>query len=129
MGSDGDEFQGGAVNNQIWAGNGHDRLYGNGGNDTLDGGPGDDLLHGGKGDDLLHGGKGDDLLYGGNGADTFVLAPGMGQDTISDFERTDYIQLEGGLSFTSLEITSMRDDHDFTFTFIRDNGERAIRLA
>jgi len=49
------------------------------------------------------------MLYGDAGSDTFVLAPDMGGDTIGDFENgTDFIQLEGGLSFADLEIAKMR---------------------
>ncbi|MBO1348618.1 MAG: putative Ig domain-containing protein [Hormoscilla sp. GUM202] len=94
-GQDGDDLLDG--------GNGSDTLYGGNGSDTLYGNWGNDILYGQDGDDLLDGGKGNDTLYGGNGADTFVLAPGMGQDTIYNFtNHTDKIRLEGGLDFNSL---------------------------
>ncbi|MBO1347628.1 MAG: hypothetical protein EBE86_009630 [Hormoscilla sp. GUM202] len=84
-----------------------DTLSGDRGNDSLYGGEGSDTLYGQEGDDLLDGGNGSDTLYGGDGVDTFVLAPGMGQDTIDDFtNHTDKIRLEGGLIFTELEIAS-----------------------
>ena len=87
---------------------GNDTLSGNGDNDSLSGGSGNDALYGNDGDDLLRGGKGRDRLYGDGGSDTFVLAPGMGRDTIYDFEDgRDSIQLGGGLSFTDLAIASM----------------------
>ncbi|NES22012.1 MAG: calcium-binding protein, partial [Symploca sp. SIO3E6] len=84
---------------------GSDILYGNEGNDELFGGIGNDILYGGAGDDLLNGGAGNDLLYGNAGNDTFVLAPGMGTDTIYNFEDgVDSLQLDGNISFGQLEI-------------------------
>ncbi|MBC6420305.1 MAG: hypothetical protein GDA38_01090 [Hormoscilla sp. SP12CHS1] len=100
-----DYLQGGAINDTLSGGNGSDGLYGHEGNDSLLGDSGNDTLHGEAGDDLLSGGKGRDMLYGNEGSDTFVLAQGMGWDTIGYFENsTDFIQLEGGLSFADLEI-------------------------
>ncbi|MBO1346180.1 MAG: putative Ig domain-containing protein [Hormoscilla sp. GUM202] len=86
---------------------GNDTLNGEGGNDTLNGQDGDDLLNGGNGDDTLNGGNGDDTLSGGGGADIFILASGMGEDTIHDFDDgTDLIKLGGGLSYTDLTFVS-----------------------
>ncbi|MBO1351433.1 MAG: putative Ig domain-containing protein [Hormoscilla sp. GUM202] len=121
-GQDGDDFLNG--------GNGSDVLYGNEGDDLLNGGNGSDVLYGNEGDDLLNGGQGNDTLYGGNGVDTFVLAPGMGQDTIYDFEhRTEKIQIEegGGLDFNSLNIvyhpgSSTSQDH-WTSIEVKASGE------
>ncbi len=98
-GGDGDDYLDG--------GDGNDRLYGDGGSDTLLGGEGNDLLYGRAGDDLLDGGAGSDRLYGDAGADTFVLASGMGRDSIYRFEDgTDAVQLDG-LTFADLEIVEM----------------------
>ncbi|MEX2558743.1 MAG: DUF4214 domain-containing protein, partial [Pirellulales bacterium] len=47
-------------------------LYGGAGNDRLTGGGGHDLLFGGDGADLLIGGGGRDLMVGGDGADRLV---------------------------------------------------------
>ncbi|WP_422028784.1 DUF4214 domain-containing protein [Roseovarius sp.] len=47
---------------------------------------GDDEIRTHDGNDILNGGGGNDSLTGGDGADTFVLSPGDGQDTITDFE-------------------------------------------
>jgi len=77
----------------LTGGNGNDTLTGNGGDDTLVGGAGDDKLYGGDGDDVLDGGPGDDFLQGNAGNDTFVFAPGYGQDTINWLERGDKIDL------------------------------------
>jgi Ca2+-binding RTX toxin-like protein len=45
-----------------------------------------DELNGGAGDDELYAGAGNDTLTGGAGNDTFILAPGYGANTITDFE-------------------------------------------
>jgi hypothetical protein len=54
--------------------------------DTLIGDGGDNRFKGGAGNDLLDGGGGDDWLKGGCGEDSFVFAPGFGQDRIRDFD-------------------------------------------
>lgn len=106
-GGEGDDIvYGGNDNDLLRGGNGSDRLYGDAGNDELLGGDGDDILYGGDGDDLLDGGAGSDRLYGNAGIDTFVLAPGVGQDLINGFEDgTDKIRLDGGLVFSNLLIS------------------------
>ena len=78
-------------------------LQGGAGNDRLEGWRGADTLDGGDGNDVLNGGTGDDTLTGGAGDDTFIIAPGAGSDTITDFGTgTDRLQFEGGL-FANLE--------------------------
>jgi len=94
--------------------NGQDRIIGGVGKDTLNGGNGDDLINGGRGADSLNGGNGNDTLIGGTGDnivtggrgnDVFVLAPGAGADTFTDFKPgTDKIGLSGGLNFFSLDL-------------------------
>ena len=80
--------------NVLKGGGGNDTLNGVGNNDTLDGGAGRDMLDGGAGIDKLTGGAGDDELIGGSETDTFVFAPGHGDDIISDFVvGTDRIDL------------------------------------
>ncbi len=60
-----------------------------------------DELNGGAGDDELYAGAGNDTLTGGAGNDTFILAPGYGANTITDFEiGQDIIRLIGS-EFTS----------------------------
>ena len=95
----------------LYGGPGDDLLYGQAGHDKLFGSIGADLLWGGKGDDLLRGGLDDDILTGDDGSknyhgrDSFVLAPGEGTDTITDFEfEYDWLVLEGGLTLGSLSI-------------------------
>jgi Tol biopolymer transport system component len=74
--------------------------------DILNGGFGNDILSGGKGSDNLKGGVGNDTLEGGAGNDVFVLGPGWGVDTISDFGNgQDTIQLINSLTFGQLSIS------------------------
>ncbi len=105
-----DYLQGGTGNDSLNGGNGNDWIRGYGGDDTLLGGSDNDTLYGDEGEDILNEGKGHDMLYGNSGSDTFVLARGMGGDTIQDFsDGTDFIRLEGGLSFADLGIDSQND--------------------
>ena len=109
FGNDGNDLlYGGNGNDSLLGGNGSDRLYGDAGNDRLLGDAGNDILYGGAGDDLLYGGAGSDRLYGDAGRDTFVLARGMGADTIYGFEDgVDLLRLDGGLSFNDLKIVQL----------------------
>ncbi|MEQ8467477.1 DUF4347 domain-containing protein [Coleofasciculus sp. E1-EBD-02] len=100
----------------LYGGEGSDRLYGDNGNDILLGDMGNDILYGGAGDDLINGGEGSDRLYGNAGIDTFVLASGMGTDTIYDFENgVDLLQLDGGLSFGQLDIVERGSSTQISF--------------
>ncbi len=80
-----------------------DLLRGNGGQDRLRGFAGDDLIEGGADSDTVEGGQGDDLLTGGAGADVFIIRPGDGSDTITDFNAAegDILRLEGFTTFSS----------------------------
>lgn len=70
--------------------------------DRLIGNAGSNVINGGAGDDLLDGGAGNDILTGGEGADVFVLRPGSGINTITDFTTgVDRIGLRG-LTFNEL---------------------------
>ena len=57
------------------------------------------LIVGGTGANLLAGGRGNDVLTGGGGKDVFVMRPGDGRDTITDFGLTgteaDLLRLDG----------------------------------
>ena len=53
---------------------------------TLTGGIGIDIISGKAGSDRLLGLGGDDRLTGGSDNDTFVFAPGFGNDSITDFD-------------------------------------------
>ncbi|TCQ85615.1 Ca2+-binding RTX toxin-like protein [Rahnella sp. JUb53] len=85
IGTENDNIQTGWNGQDVMEGAaGNDRLTGGNGNDTLGGGAGNDTLTGGEGLDRLTGGTGNDALSGGNGADTYVFAPGHGQDSLTD---------------------------------------------
>ena len=60
-------------------------LVGSSRSDALLGTGGADTLLGNGGSDVLEGGAGNDRLAGGAGADTFLLRPGSGHDTVTDF--------------------------------------------
>ncbi|MEL7522436.1 MAG: calcium-binding protein, partial [Cyanobacteria bacterium J06553_1] len=80
-----------------------DTIIGGQGNDTIFAFADDDIIDGGNGADVIYGGEDDDTITGGQGRDIFVLAPGEGTDTITDFGvGGDVIGLSGGLSFSGL---------------------------
>jgi hypothetical protein len=95
-GEDGaDLLSGGDGRDIVSGGRGSDRLEGGTGNDVLNGGAGRDALFGengrdslsgGSNGDTLWGGAGRDTLTGGAGADVFLLRPGGGTDTVTDFD-------------------------------------------
>jgi Ca2+-binding RTX toxin-like protein len=88
---------------------GDDRIRGRDGDDILIGGAGNDRIRGDDGNDILIGGLGNDVLFGNDGSDTFVLAAGVGIDTIRDFETdTDLIGLAEGLGFNDLSLVGDR---------------------
>jgi len=105
---------------------GNNPLEGGDEQDTLTGSTGKGQLSGAAGDDiLLRGGIGNNQLSGGAGIDTFVLAPGEGTDTITDFMvDQDRIGLAEGLSFGQLTIT--QDGNDTLIRLTSDNEILAI---
>ena len=87
--AEGEEMEGYAADDALWARDGDDGLYGNAGEDRLGEGAGSDWIFGGGGDDSLYGGAGDDLLSGGFGNDVIYNGPGadtawgdIGDDTL-----------------------------------------------
>jgi Ca2+-binding RTX toxin-like protein len=80
---------------------GNDDFSGGAGADSLSGFAGDDTLFAADGNDTLDGGAGADWLTGGAGLDTFVIQPGFGRDTITDFGATpanqDLLQVSTGV--------------------------------
>ncbi|MCV2880424.1 choice-of-anchor I family protein [Actibacterium sp. XHP0104] len=103
-----DEISGGNGRDTIDGNGGDDVILGGNGKDCLSGGAGDDTIDGGNGRDKIIGGLGDDLLTGGNGMDCFVFNFGDGNDTITDLQRNDKIDLSGtGLEFADLTVTEL----------------------
>jgi len=100
-----DQVFGEAGNDLLHGGAGQDALYGGVGQDTLLGGSGQDQLYGEDGDDVLDGGGGDraaDLAYGGAGQDSYVWAPGDGNDQFTGGNGVDTLKLQG-LSLADLQ--------------------------
>ena len=93
---------------------GDDSLEGAGAPDLIAGHGGNDTIYGTAGDDIILGGTGDDYLMGDDGADTFVYAPGDGDDWILDFtdgeDKIDLTAVTGVTSFNDLTITTDSDD-------------------
>jgi Ca2+-binding RTX toxin-like protein len=98
-GAGNDQAFGEGGNDYIHTGSGNDLAYGGMGNDTINGGSGQDQLQGESGNDFLDGGAGDraaDLAFGGEGSDSFIWAPGDGND-----------QFQGGAGIDTLNVVGM----------------------
>jgi ELWxxDGT repeat protein len=65
------EIHGGAGDDRLKGGDGHDVIFGGMGDDLLNGADGNDFLIGGDGRDKLHGQKGNDILLAGRFAENF----------------------------------------------------------
>ena len=104
-----DELYGDQDVDFLEGGEGDDRLYGGSGADTLEGGLGSDRIEGGAGDDTMTG----DLSASTSSRDTFVFAPGHGNDTITDFgaggDVIDLSAFSGIAGLGDLSITVERD--------------------
>ncbi|MFB2552472.1 beta strand repeat-containing protein [Ensifer soli] len=85
-GSGHDTLRGGGGNDDISGNGGNDRLFGEDGNDLLDGGAGTNTLSGGAGYDKIVIGTGTDTVSGGADGDIYVVKPGGGTATITDFQ-------------------------------------------
>ena len=64
-------------------------INGGTGNDVIWGSDATETLIGGSGNDILFGGSGNDTLTGGSGADTFEFTVTAGNDTITDYSKSD----------------------------------------
>ncbi len=116
---------------------GNDTIRGGDGNDALNGGADTDYLYGDAGHDTLTGGSGNDRLEGGQGQDTYVFAPGWGQDTINNYDReydsaarqyvqrTDIVTFSAGIAPGDLMV--QRSYNDLLLSHI--NGTDTIRLT
>ncbi|SHK05824.1 type I secretion C-terminal target domain (VC_A0849 subclass) [Shimia gijangensis] len=128
-GSGNDTISGGSENDVLFGGIGDDFIEGESGNDDMWGEDGADLILGGLGDDTLSGGLGNDTLEGGSEADTFLFAPGDGNDLVNDFSYSDGDRIDvSAYGFTSTaEFASI--SFDGTNTVIDLNGVDTITLA
>lgn len=113
-------------NDLLRTGGGNDRLFGDLGNDRLLGGQGQDTLSGGQGNDRLWGDQANDMLTGDAGADRFFFNPGMGRDTITDFDLAEGDRLVlndalwGNTALTAQQVVSQfatMDAGDVCFDF------------
>ncbi|MCL1464087.1 tyrosinase family protein [Argonema galeatum] len=101
-------------------------LTGSAGDDVITGGFGNDTINGGAGDDVIDGGAGMDMVTGGAGRDLFVLAMGMGGNTITDFSAAeDRLELPMGMMFNQLGISASGQD---TVVNIASTGEQLAML-
>lgn len=103
-----------------------DLMYGLGGNDYLDGESGDDSLDGGSGDDQLVGGAGNDIYLWGRGS---------GNDTIRDYDYSDYRNsnhidtLQFGEGVDAEDIVWSRVGNDLKATVIdQEGGSEALTI-
>ncbi|MEO0536703.1 MAG: CARDB domain-containing protein [Cyanobacteria bacterium P01_A01_bin.123] len=136
FGGEGEDYlEGGEGNDTISGDDGADILDGYVGQDDLDGGAGDDILNGGDGNDTLASGTGSDLLTGGGGKDTFIIRPGDGTNTITDFDgigtgskpdtttlaEADILQFEGeGMTAHNMLLTQIGEDLLISFEGMSD---------
>ena len=108
-----DTLEGDDNPNVLKGGAGNDDLDGEGQADMLYGGAGRDSLAGDGGTDTLNGGAGDDELTGGTEADTFVFAPGHGDDVINDL----------AADADKIDLTAFDLDSDDLAGLLRTRGE------
>ncbi len=88
-----------------------DQIAGTNAVDRIVAGDGDDVLRSGLGDDMLNGGLGTDRLIGGQGNDTYLFGPGVGQDTIVEFQgSSDVIRMAPGVASSDVVVTRNNDD-------------------
>jgi Ca2+-binding RTX toxin-like protein len=119
-----DVLDGGSGNDALNAGDGHDVLSGGSGNDVMNGGAGNDSLSAGSGNDVIAGGTSNDVMNGGSGNDLFVFESDFGEDTITDFQTTDRIQLDSDLfsDFAAVIAASQQVGADTVITLDADNS-------
>ena len=138
IGSSHDDILAGDLsNNTLMGRDGDDTLYGgpDGGDDRMYGENGNDSIFGGIGnvtavsDDTIYGGAGDDVLSGGADDDTFVFAPGNGDDTITDFtDSDDKIDLSAFADIASVDDLSMEQREGNIVIDLSNQGGGSITL-
>jgi Ca2+-binding RTX toxin-like protein len=82
-------------------------VLGTSGNDALIGDFRENTLTAGAGNDYLYGDEGNDVLDGGAGNDRYVFDAGHGQDTLTDTQGTNSIDLGAGIDPTRVRVVSL----------------------
>jgi RTX calcium-binding nonapeptide repeat (4 copies) len=102
--TDADTLIGGALMDDLDAGDGDNTVRGNGGDDDLRAGVGHDDLFGGAGDDTLSPSTGTDSVSGGAGADTLVLPPGEDTQDVLTVRSSDLEVGDADIDFADLDV-------------------------
>lgn len=113
-----------------------EEVYGSGQADSIDaaldnsgvslaGLAGNDTLIGGSGADTLQGGADNDSLTGGDGDDLFIVVPGDGLDTISDFNSGNTGAL-GDADATNNDYIDLTSYYDTIFEVWADQADDGI---
>ena len=89
---------------------------------------GDLALHGSPHADTLTGNAGANLLLGGGGDDTFVFAPGHGDDTVAEFGRGDRLDLSGLDGLNSFEGLDLAQDGPHAVIDLGEHGGGTLTL-
>jgi hypothetical protein len=89
-------------------------LFGGAGDDELFGGLGHQVLLGGRGDDLIDGNQGADDQFGGSGNDTIIWDPGDGSDLVAGGSGFDTMLFNG--SDLDEIFRAVQSDNGVTFT-------------
>lgn len=90
--------KGGAGDDTLEGGNGHDLIYGYSSRDVLIGRGGDDSLYGGDGNDTIIGDRGNKVVLGGDGRDTVVFL----QNTNISVDLNKTVTQNTGLGFWTI---------------------------
>lgn len=130
-GDDADLLSGNDGDDELHGDDGTDIFLGGAGNDDLHGGAGSDTLLGAMGNDTLSGDAGNDLLEGGFGVNTFIVAPGEGDDAIVAPSASrpvgtvlgGVLKLEGGLTQGNIGLSRNGDN----LTIVYEGGSVAIQ--
>lgn len=121
------------VENLTYTGSGGFVGTGNASDNVIIGGSKNDTLSGAAGNDTIVGGAGTDVLRGGADLDTFVFAPGFGNDTIVDFDADgtggqDLLNISAfGITGTDFAGRVLVEDLGFD-TMVTVDGVDSVRL-
>ena len=107
-----DNLRGDGAANILWGHYGNDSLFGRGGNDNLSGM---------DGNDKLYGQSGNDVLTGGADNDTFIFESEFGQDTITDFDVSQF-----GERISLRDVAAITDFSDLIDNHLTQSGGNSI---